>query len=346
MSERHSSKFDLPRQLEKLLAALSVYFGKHGRSTLQRLVVNSTYRVHEEWDYDNWNGGQYGHAVFFEVPSPIYYDVFEDLAEVSDEICQGLNRFAKVPQESFSAVFIELKDDAGLESWREQSGVLAHPTPSAAMISEEQLHRIWTPKSLRVFLSHKVSHKKLAAALKDDLADMGVSCFVAHESIKPTKAWQSEIERALFTMHVLVALMTENFPDSEWTDQEVGVAIGRQVPVVSVKLGTDPYGFIGKYQALNGFKKTPSELADELYDLFWEDPQLKPRAIDALVSRFEAAENYNKANRLMKQLLRIENVPPEIVQRLETAPKHNVQVREAFEVRRHLPGLLTRLQRK
>ena len=67
----------------------------------------------------------------------------------------------------------------------------------------------------------------------------------------PQKAWQDEIENALFSMDAFVALMTPEFHDSLWTDQEVGVAIGRGVPIIAIKLGTNPYGFIGKFQALS-----------------------------------------------------------------------------------------------
>jgi hypothetical protein len=51
-------------------------------------------------------------------------------------------------------------------------------------------------------------------------------------------------------MDGLVALMTDNFHDSQWTDQEIGYAFARQVPIIAVRLGSDPYGFIGKFQAL------------------------------------------------------------------------------------------------
>ena len=64
-----------------------------------------------------------------------------------------------------------------------------------------------------------------------------------------------EIEKALFSMHALLPLLTDGFHDSNWTDQEIGIAVGRGVPVISVKLGTDPYGFIAKYQAVQVLTK-------------------------------------------------------------------------------------------
>ena len=88
--------------------------------------------------------------------------------------------------------------------------------------------------------------------LKDELAIFGVSCFVAHKDIQPTKAWQDEIERALANMDGFVALMTVDFHDSDWADQEVGFALARGVPIIAVRLGRNPYGFIGKFQGLPG----------------------------------------------------------------------------------------------
>jgi len=89
--------------------------------------------------------------------------------------------------------------------------------------------------------------KKETAALKERLQLLGVSCFVAHEDIHPGHEWQDEIENALASMDGFAALLTEGFHDSAWTDQEVGYALARGVPMIAVRLGRDPYGFIGKF---------------------------------------------------------------------------------------------------
>jgi hypothetical protein len=93
----------------------------------------------------------------------------------------------------------------------------------------------------RLFLSHKAeakSHKAEAkrevARLKKALRVLGVSAFVAHEDIDPTEAWQDVIEDALLTMDGFVAVMTKDFHDSEWTDQEVGFALARGVPTIAL----------------------------------------------------------------------------------------------------------------
>lgn len=73
-----------------------------------------------------------------------------------------------------------------------------------------------------------------------------MSSFVAYTDIKPTKEWQGEIENALHSMDALAAILMPGFKDSDWTDQEVGVAIGRGVPIIPIMRGLTPYGFIGK----------------------------------------------------------------------------------------------------
>lgn len=344
MSRERTPAFELPRKLEKVLASLATYYGQHDKPVLQRLLVNSRYHVHEEWSYDNWDGGTYGHAIYFQVPAAIYYEIFNSLDSVSKEICERINRISNVQNEFVEQIFFEVQDDPSLENWREKSGVLIHTSAAAMETSEEQLIKLWKPGYLRLFISHKAEYKMQTSQLKEAMDWYGVSCFVAHEDIEPTKEWRNEIEKALFSMDALLALMTEDFSDSCWTDQEIGVAIGRQVPIVPVRLGIDPYGFIGKYQPLAGDGKKADALAKEVYELLWTKPSIRGRLIDSLVTRFAGAVNFDHANYLMKYVTTIENVPPEIIERLEKAPKENSQVEGAFTVRRELPGVLKKLR--
>ena len=135
----------------------------------------------------------------------------------------------------------------------------------ARTVSEEAIKRIWPDEGFRLFLSHKSEVKAKTAKLKDALKKYGITCFVAHEDIHPTMHWQDEIENALASMDGLVALMTENFHDSQWTDQEVGYAFACKVPIIAVRLGSDPYGFIGKFQALSTtWDDTPKQIRNIL----------------------------------------------------------------------------------
>jgi hypothetical protein len=103
----------------------------------------------------------------------------------------------------------------------------------------------WRKGMLRLFVGHLATHRTFAAELQTALLDFGISGFVAHNDIEPTQEWQTQIETALATCDALVALLHPDFHVSNWTDQEIGFAMGRGVPTFAVRFGQDPYGFIG-----------------------------------------------------------------------------------------------------
>lgn len=345
MTSNSLPNFELPGMMERLLATLTVHYGKTSKDVLQGLLVNAQYHIEVGTDYDNWDGGTFGHRIHLKVPTSIYINVIDNVRDIENTLREDINSICNVKNEYIHEVFIELLDDQSLENWRENSGLMIVNNPSVAFASQSQLSGIWHQDYLRLFISHKADIKVLASDIKENFDFYGVSCFVAHEDIEPTKEWQREIEKALFSMDCLVALLTENFGDSKWTDQEVGVAFGKQIPIIPVLLGTIPYGFIGKYQALQGNNKSATELVKEIYTLLWTKPQMKTRLIESLVNRFETSKSYNHANSLMEYLLNIDNASPTVIDQLEQAPSKNRQVRDAYEVKSSLPGLLKKLRR-
>ena len=106
-------------------------------------------------------------------------------------------------------------------------------------------------QNLQIFLSHKADIKHHLQPLQEQLSHYEIDAFLAHEDIEPTQAWQSEIEKYLDSMDVLLAFITDGYDKSSWTNQEVGYALGREIPVISLKFGENiPQGFINKQQAL------------------------------------------------------------------------------------------------
>lgn len=134
-------------------------------------------------------------------------------------------------------------------------------------LAQVEAPSFWHVQEPRVFISHVSSFKKEAIVYKAYLNLFGINGFVAHEDIEPTKKWQDEIELALSTMDALLALLTPGSNESKWTDQEVGVAVGRRVPVIPIRIGLDPYGLIGKYQAVReqGKKFLKSAMKSSLF---------------------------------------------------------------------------------
>ena len=332
-------QFELASNIEHYLAALSKLYAQEGQRQKLEILVNSQVRVYEEWSYDNWNGGTFGHALFLTVPETLYLSTVRQREEIQKQISADINRIHNVQNEFIDGVFIEM-ESVTEHDWRQESGLLQSRRPA---VNTEAARRIWFDTGYRVFLSHKTEVKAEAAKLKERLRIFGVSCFVAHEDIHPTKEWQDEIENALTSMDAFVALLTPGFHDSLWTDQEVGFAVGRGVPIVAVRLGMDPYGFIGKFQALSC---NWQEISKELVSLLISQTLM----LDAYVSAAQRCTSFDNGNILARVLPSIKVLTDEQVRRLIAAFNENGELRGSFgfngsQPRYHGDGLAAHLSR-
>jgi TIR domain len=294
---RPEPKFQLPIDTEHYLGILSKLYKSAGESQKLAIIVNAQVQVIEQWNHDNWNGGIDGHALFLTISQEIYLSVLDTREQIQSDMCADLNKLHNSDSEFFAEVRLEMVKQTDAD-WRLDSGALELRSKT---ILPAVSKRIWNDSGYRVFLSHKSEVKTETAALKASLKLFGISCFVAHEDIVATKEWQTEIESALQSMDAFVALLTGNFHESEWTDQEVGYAVARGVPIIAVKLGRDPYGFIGKFQALrSSWDEAPVNIAQLLIT--------KPKMLDAYRAALFLCSSYDDGNILAKLLPSIESL--------------------------------------
>lgn len=151
-----------------------------------------------------------------------------------------------------------------------------------AVVKEKDSPEIWQETNLfRLFISHIAVHKDKAFRMKEALAPYNISAFVAHEDINPTQQWQVEIEKALNTMDAMLAIHTDGFSKSFWTNQEIGFALGRPIKILSLKLNEDPKGFISKHQAILRRRRNADEIAKEINSILRRDILTKDRMTEA-----------------------------------------------------------------
>jgi hypothetical protein len=315
----HRPKFDLPKDLDHYLAALSKLYARDGERQKHEIIVNSQVRIHEQWTYDDWDGGRYGHALYLTVPETLYLNLVEQRRELQNEITSDINKIHNVRDEFIAEVFLEMEKGEDLD-WRRESGLLRL---GQRVIAPKAAERIWNADCYKLFLSHKAEVKKKTSELKEQLELYGVSSFVAHQDILPTKEWQDEIENALASMDAFVALLTDNFHNSDWTDQEVGYALGRGVPMIAVKLGKDPYGFIGKFQALGcNWTDAPFSIVKLLIK--------QPRMLEAYVKAVQNCKSFDQGNALSKLFAYIEGLTNDQTKSLVSAFNENTQLQGSF----------------
>jgi hypothetical protein len=142
--------------------------------------------------------------------------------------------------------------------------------------------KYWLIDHFRMFISHAHTAKRQGAALRTALRHFGITGFVAHEDIHTSDEWQDEILRALVSMDAFVAILTFDFNSSKWTDQEVGIAVARNVLLIPINKGMVPYGFLSKYQALSSNGLMVRDVAAEIFRTIATSQRTKGRVIESL----------------------------------------------------------------
>ena len=189
-------------------------------------------------------------------------------------------------------------------------------------IKSVEITDFWDKDCLRVFISHSVKNYNIAKKLKELLLDSGISCFVAHKDIKPTTKWQKEIKKALNSMELFLAIVTEDFNNSYWTNQEIGFALCKGIPIISIKMDeAPPPGFIFEEQAITLSEKDIvyyhaerfSELLKLIEEKFPKHPFIKKKFLSAKDSSFDLVkESFMKIIYLKFNDTEIETIIKEI----------------------------------
>lgn len=198
----------------------------------------------------------------------------------------------------------------------------------------------WRKRMFRLFVTHLSSEKVFAAELQEALLRFGISSFVAHNDIEPTLEWQAQIETALATADSLVALLHPKFHLSNWTDQEIGFAMGRGLPVFAVRFGQDPYGFIGRFQAFAGHGKSAVTLARELFDSYRKNKHSQKRMAEILVCLLEDSASFADAKARIGYLEELETWSTGFSARIAAAVDANSQISGSWGVPERVASLV------
>jgi hypothetical protein len=156
---------------------------------------------------------------------------------------------------------------------------------------------------MNVFISHSSQDKRLAHDLSEFLNNLSCIGFVAHDDIEPSSEWITELVLWLNKMDFLIAICSQSFCDSPWCQQEIGWALGRNIPILSLKAGFPPMAFAGTRQALS------ITVDDGRLDFFKMERHLfhmaKNHAVirDWIIKRIDGSFSWNNTNRIISTII-------------------------------------------
>ncbi len=337
MSMNGNEPSQLEANIEATIAAAHVVFSSQNSNAICELLVNSHATIDFADGYVDFGHWVNNYEVTLATSIVLYSRIAPVLNDTREMIRRVLNDVHQANGEHVSNVKIKI-DQQNITDWRKQTGLLHDGQMNYAQAEADSL---WG-QGLRIFISHASEQKEKASALGGLLENEGMSVFIAHEDIHPTREWQREIEKALSSMDAFVALLTEEFKLSDWCSQELGFAVARSVPTFPVKMGADPYGFIGKFQALGACFL---EVKREVKLHFIDHPKMLATKL-AKFSKFtrdvERSRNFEESNDLACRLPEFDAVSDEQADKLAEAVNRNAQVRDSwgFNLKRESNGNL------
>jgi len=337
-----NNNFQLPSSILSYLKRLKIEYDQSDR-LLSQIVTSKVYVRRGTKEHDDWNlrAYVYGHDVLFFLPDHVFEQLeLEKEKSCCEKICEDLNECNSFEDEFFNEVFFEVEDENDREYQRAVS-LSKYPQVEPDSLS------IWQPGQVRLFVSHRDRHKKKAKELAEALEGYGISAFLAHDTIEAMTTWQNEILKGLETMEIMLVFATDDLHDSEWANQEIGFALGRRVPVLSLKLeGTDPKGFIGSEQALIGDLQDPAASASLIYELVAKKLDNKGRLQSALISAFTGSSSFKEAKKRFDRLNKVtDSISKEEAQRIIDGFKENDQLHDAYYLINEYERLVTFLER-
>ena len=189
---------------------------------------------------------------------------------------------------------------------------------------------------MKIFISYAHQDRELVGNIKSILQDeYGFDIFLAHDDIRPTEEWENVIISNLRACDVLVTLLTENYIHSEWTDQESGFALCREILVIPVKIRVNPHGFLKRYQALTF--RTIESVCKNIFKLIIDKEDLHENAMNSFIKVYSESDSYEDAGTKTYKLLEYDDYfSPQQRNQIMSIATENSQIYRGFRARRRI----------
>ena len=192
-----------------------------------------------------------------------------------------------------------------------------------------------------IFISHSKKDLKDVNELSKNLENYGFKAFVAHKDITPSSDWVQEIIKNIRDCRVFIAYLTNDFVQSKWCDQEVGIAYGKNKKIIPImaKDGIKPYGFIMSVQGMrldkslsNGKDSIAYTISSDIVDLLLDDLNIKEDARNTIINKISDIKKYSESIAIFRKLEKLEPFTEEEIKKIIIEANKNSQIYKAYKV--------------
>ena len=158
----------------------------------------------------------------------------------------------------------------------------------------------------------------------------GLSCFLAHQDITPSLAWQDTILDNLKSCDALLPIITKEFHSSFWTDQECGIAFKLDKFILPLRIHTNPYGFLSRFQALKVKRSAIMvKVANQIVKSLSEQKPLKKRLRNSLIVGLKKSRSFAEAGGISAILANLTPFSEVQVETILKSANHNNQIHKS-----------------
>ncbi|MHB8067986.1 MAG: toll/interleukin-1 receptor domain-containing protein [Desulfobaccales bacterium] len=186
---------------------------------------------------------------------------------------------------------------------------------------------------MKIFLSYSNADKELASKVKRVLESYNLEVFLAHDDIEPSAEWIDTILAELKACDIFIPILTDNFDDSNWTDQESGIAFAFNKLIVPLKVTVDPHGFISRFQALKLITTNIKASLEKLIKVLGSKPVIGDLTKDALINKFADSWSFDNATANTELLLSINDYNSRQLTDIIRHTIANAQINHSFRAR-------------
>jgi hypothetical protein len=108
--------------------------------------------------------------------------------------------------------------------------------------------------------------------------------------------------------------------------------LGETSPIIPIRCGVDPYGFMGKIQGLAGDLKNTKDLTTGIVSVLLKHETLSLKAKETFIQAIEGSESYIASLRLKDCMHYLDGLSGDQLLRLKKASKTNSQISGAYGV--------------
>lgn len=197
---------------------------------------------------------------------------------------------------------------------------------------------------MRVFLSYHEDEEgdSCALVLREELGILGINAIMAKHSIRPGANWAQTILDHLEESSALLCIASRGYTKSPWCQQEIGWAIGRDIPALWVRYNSTEHsvGFLMANQELIPTDSlNQAEIAREVCTWLATHQKTHEEARASLLRALAGSSTYQQTRDIASVLATLGSLTDDEWRQIDEAAENNRQVGEAYYYSDRVSGI-------